>query len=85
MLRETEWALGSEDGGGALQAWAVRTDGHLADPLPRPLQVIAEDRWEPGMSLLLPAAEFERLCGWGQMLGETDTQVAGEWPSATGP
>lgn len=82
ICRETEWALGKEPS--VLQVFIVDHDGKRPRGVPPELVALAEGKRIEGGMLSTPGDEFARLCDWGQKLVDGETEVMGEWPSATG-
>lgn len=82
IARETEWALGHEPN--VLTVTIVQYGDTRAEAVPGGLLALLDQRQEPGSSVFLARAEFTKLCDWGQNLTNGETEVMGEWPSATG-
>ncbi len=82
ICRETEWALGDDER--VLNVTILRYGDDEPNEGARPLQAVLRGRFEPGMTRLVSAEEFARMCDWGQQLSDTDADIIGEWPSATG-
>jgi len=82
IVRETEWALGHEPK--VLTVKIVQYGDTRLDGVPGGLLTQLEQRQEPGNSVFLSRTEFAKLCDWGQNLTNGETDVMGEWPSATG-
>ncbi len=82
ICRETEWALGDQPE--ILQVWLLQHGSRQGKEMPRPLTAIVQGQRVAGGTQVLSAAEFERLCDWGQQTLGAETDIMGEWPSATG-
>lgn len=90
ICRETEWALGKmpescPDGEKepALSVRILQFDDQQLDS-PRFFEAVRTGKLTKGMTVALDKEEFERICGWGQIVDGEPAEVAGEWPSATG-
>lgn len=82
ICRETEWALGKQPE--RLTVWILQHGERRPGTSPRPFEAIRAGRLEEGMTPVMPGEEFRKICLWGQQLIGEETDVIGEWPSATG-
>lgn len=82
ILRETEWALGDQPR--TLSAWLLQHGERRPGKAPAALEAIGAGRMAEGALRVMPGAEFRQLCDWGQQLLGEESDVIGEWPSATG-
>lgn len=82
ICRETEWALGDQPE--TLSVTVLRFGERRPGQAPKAFDAIRSGRLHGSMRRALSADEFRRICDWGQVLIGEDTDVIGEWPSATG-
>lgn len=73
MVRETDWALGKK----GLEIAVIQYGDR------RPVGQAPREFAAPG-EVFLPAAEFAKICDWGQQLTDGDARVAGEWLAEPG-
>ncbi|MFZ5825139.1 MAG: hypothetical protein ACOY94_12500 [Bacillota bacterium] len=82
ICRETEWALGKQPE--TLTVWILQHGERRPGKAPRAFEAIRAGRLEAGMTRVMEAGEFRRICDWGQEIIGDESDVIGEWPSATG-
>lgn len=82
ICRDTEWALGDEPE--VLTVHLLQYGDLRFGGAPEPLEALEKGKLSPGAWVYMPDEEFAKLCDWGQGLADGDTDIMGEWPSATG-
>lgn len=82
IARETQWALGDEDE--VLKVYVLKYGDQSVDPAPEPLQSLLAGQQPVNAMVSEGEHTFAHMCDWGQVGPWEETQVMGEWPSATG-
>lgn len=82
ICRETEWALGKQPQ--TLSVWVLELGEHRPGNVPCLFERLRTGKFDKGMTIALPGDEFARMCNWGQVQIGEESDVIGEWPSATG-